>query len=45
MKLKTSKMKLTLSKEHNINYIATVVKIKEILPIKGADKIVQVIWN
>ena len=36
-------MKLSLSRDHNPNYVAKVVKIKEIKPIKGADKIVQVI--
>ena len=36
-------MKLSLSKTHNPNYVASVVKVKEIKPIKGADKIVQVI--
>lgn len=38
-----NKMKLKLSTNHNINYIATVVQIKNILPIEGADNIVQVI--
>ena len=37
-------MKLTI-KTGSENYVASVVKIKEILPIEGADKIGKVIVN
>lgn len=34
---------IKLSKNHNPNYVTSVVKIDKINQIKGADKIVQVI--